>query len=147
MEKPTIEQLSKALEYLGLNVHDCQFNLGGGNVQNIIIGSLPDGFGKQQEVKCELPEELKSEKAQKILKNLQEYDYLDENNQPNNLSLSAQSLIAYQIGARLNIKCVWKVFSKFWGQNPETMRAAYNKAMEQQKTSQLLDKLNPLINI
>ena len=148
MTSEEIKILRHILTQKEIHITDCQINLGGNNVQNIYMGkAAEEEISSDKGVKRELPQELKSEKAQKILTNLYEHQYLDENMQPNHLSLAAMSLIAYQVAVKLCIKCVWKVFSSFWGQNPETMRTAYNKAMEQHKTAKLLDDLMPLLDV
>lgn len=77
----------------------------------------------------QLPEELKSEKAARILMRLYKEEILDENFQPLNLSGYQKAYLAYQISVALGINNVWKVFSRFWNMKPSVMRTRYNDAL------------------
>lgn len=77
----------------------------------------------------QLPEELKSEKAARILMRLYKEEILDENFQPLNLSSYQKAYLAYQISVALEINNVWKVFSRFWNMKPSVMRTRYNTAL------------------
>ena len=93
-----------------------------------------------------MTDELKGEKGQVILKNLQMHGVLDENFYPLELSNSESAVLAYQIAIALDIKEMWKVFSDLWNISPNALRAAYNRGMEQKKTIKFLDKISPLLN-
>lgn len=93
-----------------------------------------------------MSDELKGEKGQVILKNLQMHGVLDENFYPLELSNSESAVLAYQIAIALDIKEMWKVFSDLWNISPNALRAAYNRGMEQKKTMKFLDEITPLLN-
>ena len=93
-----------------------------------------------------MTDELKGEKGQVILKNLQMHGVLDENFYPLELSNSESAVLAYQIAIALDIKEMWKVFSDLWNISPNALRAAYNRGMEQKKTIKFLDEITPLLN-
>ena len=94
---------------------------------------------------AEMPEELKTEKAQKIMQNLMDIGVVTEDFMPLGISTSEAAVLAYQIGIELEIKNIWSVFGNYWGPNPNSMRAACNRGMEQKKTGAFLEKVMPAI--
>ena len=94
---------------------------------------------------AEMPEELKTDKAQRIKNNLIEIGVVTEDFMPLGLSSSEAAVLANQIGTELEIKNIWSVFGNYWGPNPNSMRAACNRGMEQKKTSAFLEKVMPAI--
>lgn len=94
-----------------------------------------------------MSDELKGEKGQVILKNLQMHGVLDENFYPLELSNSESAVLAYQIAIALDIKEMWKVFSDLWNISSNALRAAYNRGMEQKKTIKFLDEITPLLKV
>lgn len=94
---------------------------------------------------AEMPEELKTEKAQKIMQNLMDIGVVTEDFMPSGISTSEAAVLAYQIGIELEIKNIWSVFGNYWGPNPNSMRAACNRGMEQKKTAAFLEKVMPAI--
>lgn len=94
---------------------------------------------------AEMPEELKTEKAQRIKNNLIEIGMVTENFMPSGLSSSEAAVLANQIGTELKIDNIWSVFGNYWGPNPNSMRAAYNRGMDQKKTIPFLEKVMPAI--
>lgn len=93
----------------------------------------------------EMPEELKTEKAQKIMHNLMDIGVVTEDFMPSGISTSEAAVLAYQIGIELEIKNIWSVFGNYWGPNPNSMRTACNRGMDQKKTAAFLDKVKPAI--
>lgn len=93
----------------------------------------------------EMPAELKTEKAQKIMQNLMDIGVVTEDFMPLGISTSEAAVLAYQIGIELEIKNIWSVFGNYWGPNPNSMRAACNRGMEQKKTAAFLEKVMPAI--
>ena len=93
-----------------------------------------------------MSDELKGEKGQAVLKNLQKHGLLDEKFYPLNLSSAESAVLAYQICITLDINEMWKVFSDLWETSPNALRAAYNRGMEQKKTMKFLDEITPLLN-
>ena len=94
---------------------------------------------------AEMPEELKTEKAQKIMHNLMDIGVVTEDFMPLGISTSEAAVLAYQIGIELEIKNIWSVFGNYWGPNPNSMRAACNRGMDQKKTAAFLEKVMPAI--
>lgn len=94
---------------------------------------------------AEMPEELKTEKAQKIMQNLMDIGVVTEDFMPLGISTSEAAVLAYQIGTELKIDNIWSVFGNYWGSNPNSMRAAYNRGMDQKKTIPFLEKVMPAI--
>lgn len=94
---------------------------------------------------AEMPAELKTEKAQRIKNNLIEIGLVTENFMPSGLSSSEAAILANQIGTELKIDNIWSVFGNYWGPNPNSMRAAYNRGMDQKKTIPFLEKVMPAI--
>ena len=94
---------------------------------------------------AEMPEELKTEKAQKIMHNLMDIGVVTEDFMPLGISTSEAAVLAYQIGIELEIKNIWSVFGNYWGPNPNSMRTACNRGMDQKKTAAFLDKVKPAI--
>lgn len=94
---------------------------------------------------AEMPEELKTEKAQKIMQNLMDIGVVTEDFMPLGISTSEAAVLAYQIGIELEIKNIWSVFGNYWGPNPNSMRTACNRGMEQKKTAAFLEKVMPAI--
>lgn len=92
-----------------------------------------------------MPEELKTDKAQRIKNNLIEIGMVTEDFMPSGLSSSETAILANQIGVELEIKNIWSVFGNYWGPNPNSMRAACNRGMEQKKTAAFLEKVMPAI--
>ena len=68
-----------------------------------------------------------------------------ENFMPSGLSSSEAAILANQIGTELKIDNIWSVFGNYWGPNPNSMRAAYNRGMDQKKTIPFLEKVMPAI--
>ena len=93
----------------------------------------------------EMPNELKTEKAQKIMHNLMDIGVVTEDFMPLGISTSEAAVLAYQIGIELEIKNIWSVFGNYWGPNPNSMRTACNRGMEQKKTGAFLEKVMPAI--
>lgn len=94
---------------------------------------------------AEMPDELKTEKAQKIMHNLMDIGVVTEDFMPSGLSSSEAAVLANQIGIELEIKNIWSVFGNYWGPNPNSMRTACNRGMDQKKTAAFLDKVMPAI--
>jgi hypothetical protein len=92
-----------------------------------------------------MPAELKTERAQRIRNNLMEIGMVTEDFMPSGLSSSEAAILANQIGTELKIDNIWSVFGNYWGPNPNSMRAAYNRGMDQKKTIPFLEKVMPAI--
>ena len=93
----------------------------------------------------EMPDELKTEKAQKIMQNLMDIGVVTEDFMPSGISTSEAAVLANLIGQELEIKNIWSVFGNYWGPNSNSMKSAFYRGMEQKKTAAFLDKVKPAI--
>lgn len=92
----------------------------------------------------QLPDELQTPCAQTLLEKLQQAGLMDGNAQPVGLSIAEKGMLASFLAERLDIKNLWKVFGDCWGMKSETLRRAWNKAMEQKKTIAFQEKLKSI---
>lgn len=107
---------------------------------NVYVGR--EEYVDAEEVKeVEIPELLKTDEAKDVLGNFIYNRLLTEELQPIDLSKPEQAILARVISERLEIKDVWQVFGKLWNIPSESLRAYYNKALEQRKTLVFQDKL------
>ena len=89
----------------------------------------------------EPPERLKTEEAEELMENLVDAGMLTDDWQPEGLSGTERALVAKAVCDRLGVNEVWQLFGQLWGEKPETLRAYYNKALEQKKSLKYQDKL------
>ena len=54
-------------------------------------------------------------------------------------------ILAFELARRLDIQNQWQVFATLWGTTPGTLRSAYNRAIEQQKTMLFIEKLKNVL--
>ena len=71
---------------------------------------------------------------------------LSEDWQPLELSGSERGMVAKAVCDILKINEVWQVFGQLWGEKPDTLRAYFNKALDQKKTLELQGKLKNILN-
>ena len=122
----------------------------GANIQTVIVEtSRPESTVVEEPIdeplERNIPEKLKTEKAQKLMKALVKADLLTEDWQPKGLTGTERALVARGVCERLGINEVWQVFGKLWNEKPETLRSYLNKALEQKKSTEFLDKLNSIL--
>ncbi|MBQ9677842.1 MAG: hypothetical protein IJV44_06870 [Prevotella sp.] len=91
------------------------------------------------------PEALQSPEAREALAKLTEAKMLDGEYQPTGISLAEQALLARAVSERLKIKDVWQVFGKLWNIPSESLRAYYNRALEQRKSLDFQDRLKEVL--
>lgn len=96
--------------------------------------------------KRSLPEVLMTEKAKEMLTKLVDADLLTDQWEPRNLSGAERALVARALSDRLGIIDVWQVFGQLWGLKPETLRASFNKALEQKKSLGFQDRLKEIFD-
>ena len=92
-----------------------------------------------------IPNELRTEKALDIKEKLMDAGMINESWQPVNLSWSESALMAQMISDKLAVKDTWSVFGKLWNKNPGTLRAFYNRSLEQKKSLVFQDRLKEVI--
>ena len=90
-----------------------------------------------------LPPKLATEQAMLLWHRLQQAGLVDDNYQPVGQSRADTAVLAYEMARRLHIRDVWVTFERFW--NKKGLRSAYNRAQDQSKTYDLLDRLKPLL--
>lgn len=94
----------------------------------------------------ETPEKLMTEEARELMLDLVDEGILTESWQPNGLSGTERALVAKAVCDRLEINEVWQLFGRLWGEKPDTLRAYYNKAMEQRKSLKYQDRLKNILD-
>lgn len=94
--------------------------------------------------KRSLPEVLMTEKAKEMMTRLVDADILTDQWQPKKLSGAERALVARAVSDRLGIADVWQVFGCLWGLKPESLRASFNKALEQKKSLRFQDCLKSI---
>ena len=115
--------------------------------QNYYDGRQPGSEGKDMQLKAEteVPERLKTEAAEELMEDLVDAGMLTEDWQPDGLSGTERALVAKAVCDRLEVNEVWQQFGQLWGEKPETLRAYYNKAMEQKKSLTFQDRLKNIL--
>ena len=96
----------------------------------------------EQEVPTEIPSVLQTSEAEVILQKLVKSDMLTDEWQPISLSLAEKGMLASFLAEKLEIKNLWQVFAPLWGVKPESLRRAWNKALDQNKSADFMKKLN-----
>ena len=69
---------------------------------------------------------------------------VDEAWQPVGLSNAERGTLAEYITERLSISAKWKLWGNLWGMNPETLRTAKARGLEQEKTWTFRSRLDAL---
>ena len=110
------------------------------------IGMLSMEWLEQHDSKGKkIPEKLMNEETREMLADLVDEGILNESWQPIGLSGTERALVAKAVCDRLEVNEVWQLFGQLWGEKPETLRAYYNKAMEQKKSLNYQDKLKKIL--
>lgn len=92
-----------------------------------------------------LPAELRTSLADSLHERLMDNGLMDEDWQPVGLSNAQRGLLASYLSDKLGIANQWKVFSTLWGMKTESLRSAYNKALEQSKSLTFQDRLKKVV--
>lgn len=66
---------------------------------------------------------------------------MDDGWQPLSLSNPEKGVLASLLADRLEIGNHWKFFGRLWGMNPETLRTAFNKGMDQHRTADFMERV------
>lgn len=115
---------------------------------NYYDGRQPQDEGKDLQLDNDhsVPEKLQTEDAEEMMEDLVDAGILREDWMPNKLSGTERALVAKAVCDRLEINEVWQVFGQLWSEKPETLRAYYNKAMDQKKSLEYQDKLKNILD-
>ena len=89
----------------------------------------------------QLPKELMTDEALELKEKLIDGGFIDENWQPNKLTITESAMIAKVVSERLSISDPWQFYSKLWGRKSEVLRTSYYKALDQRKTLDFQDRL------
>ena len=92
------------------------------------------------------PAELQTPQAEDLLEKLREAGMVDARMQPLKLTNAERGMLAFELAKRLGIQNQWQVFATLWGTTSGALRSAYNRAIEQQKTMQLIEKLKTILD-
>lgn len=93
----------------------------------------------------EMCKELCTPKALELFAKLSTAGLLDEENGcPLGLTNNEKGMLANYLGQELHIEYQWKCFGALWGMSPDTLRSAYNKALEQTKSLAFQDKIKKI---
>ena len=91
-----------------------------------------------------VPEVLLTDKSRELHARLREAGMVDEAWQPMGLSNAERGTLAEYITERLNIASKWKLWGELWGMNPETLRTAKARGLDQEKTWAFRSRLDAL---
>ena len=94
---------------------------------------------------AEVPEQLKTEQAERLKDRLLDAGLISGEWQPTGLSSTEKALVAKAVCDRLGIKEVWQVFGRLWNVKPDSLRAYFNRALEQKKSLSFQDRLRKVM--
>ena len=109
-------------------------------------GTFHFGMVENATVAEEVSEQLRSERAERLKERLTDAGMLSEDWQPAGLSNTEKALLAKAVSDRLGIKEVWQVFGRLWNVKPDSMRAYFNRALEQKKSLSFQDRIKVAID-
>ena len=84
---------------------------------------------------------LHTPQGKELVEKLQQDGMIDEELQPVGLSGAQKGMLANFIASRLGIADMWQFFASLWKTTAGTLRSAYNRSLDQKKTSEFLDRL------
>lgn len=109
-------------------------------------GTFHFGMVEKATVTEEVSEQLRSERAERLKERLTDAGMLSGDWQPAGLSNTEKALLAKAVSDRLGIKEVWQVFGRLWNVKPDSMRAYFNRALEQKKSLSFQDRIKVAID-
>ena len=92
-----------------------------------------------------VPATLQTPEARALMRKLTDAGILDGRWQPVGLSLAERGILTRYLSVRLDIKNQWRDFGELWDMNPETLRRAAAKALDQRKTLGFQELLKDLL--
>ncbi len=93
----------------------------------------------------EIPQELQTPEAKRILDRLQKKGYLDADLQPVGLSGAKKGVLAWELHDRLGIKNIWKAIGVLWKCNGETIRKERTKRITTPAIIEFTKKIKAVI--
>ena len=94
----------------------------------------------------EIPSEFRTSQACDLHDKLTKAGMLDGDWQPVGLSYAEKGMLAFYLADKLGVNNQWKVFAALWGMKAETLRRAYNKALDQNKSLLFQDELKKILS-
>ncbi len=150
LKNPTVYQTNENCQVFNGPISGCVFAMPGSTVNHTATQQVDGGQTKEpttrpQLDKEELPEVLRTEAAEKLIGTLVDEHLLNDDWQPQGISGTERALVAKVLSERLGINDVWQVFGRLWNVKPETLRASFNKALEQRKSLKFQEKLKKIL--
>ena len=93
-----------------------------------------------------VPATRQTPEARALMRKLTDAGILDGRWQPVGLSLAERGILTRYLSVRLDIKNQWRDFAELWDMNPETLRRAAAKALDQRKTLLFQDRLKSIFS-
>lgn len=106
-----------------------------------VVVEAPGNGEEPPQAQTLLPQELETPEAKKLMGRFHKAGLLDIHFQPVDLSNAKKGYLAKDLADRLDLSNRWQVFGKLWDMNPETLRASFNKSLEQKNISAFIDRL------
>lgn len=91
-------------------------------------------------------EKLASPQAQQLWAQAQQRGWVDNNSKPL-LPNTEAAFMADRMAQILGIRCKWKTFGEFWGMKPDSLRSAYNKALDKSTMLDFQDELKDAFHL
>lgn len=88
-----------------------------------------------------LPDALRTPRAEALLARLVDAGLTDEHWQPLSLSNAEKGVLASLLADYLGVDNLWQTFGRLWGMNSKTLRSAFNKGMDQQRTNDFMERV------
>ena len=82
-----------------------------------------------------------------LMQKLIDHHLMDEQFQPIGMSWTEKSILVDELSSRLHIEDKWQAFGTLWHLKPQSLRTAYNKAMDMKKTSVIFDRIRSVIAV
>ena len=112
-----------------------------GTMSGDVVNHFHDGKLAEADAPSDIPAVFSSPDSITLMQRLIDHHLMDDDFQPIGLTWSERSILVDELSSRLNIVDKWQTFGTLWHLKPQALRSAYNKAMEQKKTSAFFDKI------
>lgn len=91
-------------------------------------------------------EKLASPQAQQLWAQARQRGWVDNNSKPL-LPNTEAAFMADRMAQILGVRCKWKTFGEFWGMKPDSLRSAYNKALDKSTMLDFQDELKDAFHL